>query len=146
MKQNVQASQRQIAAVLGLFLANAPRPRRCSPANTVLSGVEAPSIPLCSGEGILAGAGTAMGTCNSGDEALAGVAHPVRLLSSCQLPFSKNDSLHHKVPTTKRVAEIPKHQDTDNSFLLFRYIFQAFLQASLLRDSRLIFLRLRHLF
>lgn len=144
MKQNVQASQRQIAAVLGLFLANAPR-FDCSPANTVLAGAADPVTPLCSGEGILAGAGTAMGTCNSGDEALAGVAHPVRLLSSCQLSLANTYAVT-TAPKTKRVAEIPKHQDTGNSFLLFRYIFQAFLQAFLLRGSRLIFLRLRHLF
>ena len=60
MNQNAQASRQRIAGMLARFLGNSAM-FDCSPAKAVLPGAEAPSTPLCSGEGILAGAGTILG-------------------------------------------------------------------------------------
>jgi hypothetical protein len=46
--------------------------------------------------------------CSPAKATLPGVTHPVRWLSSGQLPFAKNDNLQHKVPKTKRVAGYPE--------------------------------------
>ena len=107
MNPNAQASRQRIAGMLARYLGNSAM-FDCSPAKATLPGGEAPGKPLSSVEGILAGSRTAMATFNSGGKDLAGVAHPVRWLSSGQLPFAKNDNLQHKVPKTKRVAGSPE--------------------------------------
>ena len=144
MNPNAQASRQRIAGMLARFLENSAM-FGCSPAKAALPGAEAPSTPLSSGEGILAGGGLRW-------ERATPVARlwpelriryvgspPANYLSQTTRPTPQRSK-------TKKLPDILKHQDTGNSFLLFRYIFQAFLQAFLLHGSRLIFLRLGHLF
>ena len=60
MNQNARAYRQFVAGMLGRFLGNSAM-FDCSPAKAVLPGAEAPSTLLCSGEGLLAGAGTILG-------------------------------------------------------------------------------------
>jgi hypothetical protein len=145
MNPNAQASRQRIAGMLARFLGNSAV-FECSPAKAALPGAEDPSVCCPPAKG------------SSPKQGLRWEhATPVvRLWPELRIRFVGSPPANYlspkmtasttKFPQQKELPDILKHQDTGNSFLLFRYIFQAFLQAFLLHGSRLIFLRLGHLF